>query len=61
MSGFLILAGYVVLIAVAGWPGVAAAGLHVLIMLMAVPSSLRKPPPTAEGEGSRPKPPQREP
>lgn len=35
MSGFLIVAGYVTLIAVAGWPGVVAAGLHVLIQLIA--------------------------
>lgn len=36
MSGLLILAGYVVLIATTGWPGLLAAGAHVLVMLAAV-------------------------
>lgn len=36
MSGFLILAGYVTLVAVAGWPGVLAVAAHVAIMLAAV-------------------------
>lgn len=35
MSGILIVAGYVTLIVVAGWPGALAAALHVLIMVLA--------------------------
>lgn len=36
MSGILILAGYLTLIAVTGWWGVLAACVHVAIMLAAV-------------------------
>lgn len=36
MSVFLIVAGYVTLVAVAGWPGVLAAVVHIAIMLAAV-------------------------
>lgn len=36
MSGWFILAGYAVLVAIFGWWGLAAAAGHVLVMLLAV-------------------------
>ena len=36
MSGFVILAGYITLIAAGGWMGAAAAAVHLTLMLSAV-------------------------